>query len=220
MLGRGASHGDLCTPKCGEVKGDWEPWPASKHQIMWTIPYCSRSGGIVGLPYFSQVSWPVGLFVFTQLPSHSYYGLMWSLHEPISLQLVWHSLQFLHVEECTQFINNAAHKVSTPVAQEPGQGTEEWDVTLIQELGSCFSCLIGVTYAITYFVKWSWNTRTLATLDGWFSSMVISMLVKSTCRRSNGAVATIGCRGTAGSAWSSWWISASDNHSWPPEVFS
>ena len=31
MLDRGASLGDLCTPKGGEVKVEWEPWPASKH---------------------------------------------------------------------------------------------------------------------------------------------------------------------------------------------
>ena len=31
MLGRGASHEDLCAPKGGEVKVNWEPWPASKH---------------------------------------------------------------------------------------------------------------------------------------------------------------------------------------------
>ena len=44
------------------------------------------------------------------------------------------------------------------------------------------------------FVKLSWNTRILVTLGILFSSMVISILVKSTCKRSSGAVATIGCR--------------------------
>ena len=38
----------------------------------------------------------------------------------------------------------------------------------------------------------------LVTLSGWFSSMVISMLVKSTCEMSKGVVATIGCTGTLG----------------------
>ena len=56
----------------------------------------------------------------------------------------------------------------------------------------------GVIYANTCFVKWSWNTRMLATLGGWFSSMVISMLVKSKCKWSNRAVAIMGCRGTLG----------------------
>ena len=46
------------------------------------------------------------------------------------------------------------------------------------------------------FMKWSWNTRMLATQGSWFSSMAISILVKFICKRSNGVVATIGCRGT------------------------
>ena len=45
------------------------------------------------------------------------------------------------------------------------------------------------------FVKWSLNTQTLVTLGNLFSSRVISMLVKSTCKRSIEAEATIGCRG-------------------------
>ena len=53
----------------------------------------------------------------------------------------------------------------------------------------------GVTYAITCFMKWSWNTRTFVTLGGLFSSRVVSMLVRSTCKRSIGVVATIRCRG-------------------------
>ena len=35
----------------------------------------------------------------------------------------------------------------------------------------------------------------LVTLGDLFSSKVISMLVKSTCKRSRGVVATIGCKG-------------------------
>ena len=52
-----------------------------------------------------------------------------------------------------------------------------------------------VTYAIKCFMKWTWNTRMLVTLGGLFSPMVISMLVKFTCKRSIGAVATIRCKG-------------------------
>ena len=51
-------------------------------------------------------------------------------------------LQFLHAKEHTHFVNDAAHEVSTPIAQEPGQGTKDKDVTLTQELGDCFSHLI------------------------------------------------------------------------------
>ena len=35
----------------------------------------------------------------------------------------------------------------------------------------------------------------LVTLGDWFGSKVVSILVKSTCKRSRGAVATIGCKG-------------------------
>ena len=56
----------------------------------------------------------------------------------------------------------------------------------------------GVTCSIMCFVKWSWNTRTLATLGGLFSSMVVSMLVKSIYKRSIEPVATIRCRGVLG----------------------
>ena len=59
------------------------------------------------------------------------------------LWVVWRGLQFLHAEEHTHFVNDAAHKVSTPITLKPGQGPKDQDVTQIQELGNCFSCLIG-----------------------------------------------------------------------------
>ena len=58
------------------------------------------------------------------------------------LWVVWCGPQFLHAEECTHFVNDAAYEVSTPIAQEPGWGPEDQDVTLIWELGDGFSCLI------------------------------------------------------------------------------
>ena len=110
---------------------------------MWTLPNHGRSGGIVGIHYFSQISWPVSLFVLSQLPDHWHNGLMWPLHQPIHLGMVRHGPQFPHTEEVTHLVNDAAHKVNTPITQEPGQGPRDQDVTLIQELGDCFSCLNG-----------------------------------------------------------------------------
>ena len=110
---------------------------------MWTLPSHSRAGGIVGMHYLSQVSWPVCLLVFAKLPNHSHYGLVGPFHQPISLQVVRHCLQFLHAKDLAHFVNDTAHKVSTLVTQEPGQGPEYRDVTLIQELGNGFGCLIG-----------------------------------------------------------------------------
>ena len=109
---------------------------------MWAVPHHGRSGGIVGMHYFSQMSWPVSLFVFSQLPNHLHNGLMRPLHQPIHLGVVRHGLQLLHAEEFTHLINDAAHEVCTLIAQEPGQGPKDWDVTLIQELGNCLSGLV------------------------------------------------------------------------------
>ena len=58
----------------------------------------------------------------------------------------------------------------------------------------------GVTYTITFFMKWSWITWTFMTLGSLFSSRVISMLVRSTCKRSIGAEATIRYKGTLGTS--------------------
>ena len=78
-----------------------------------------------------------------------------------------------------------------------GLGPKNQDVTLIQKLGNCLCGLVrGHICHNMLHVKWSWNTRTLATLGDLFGSMVISMLVKSTYKRSIGAVDTIGCRDT------------------------
>ena len=79
-----------------------------------------------------------------------------------------------------------------------------------------FAVWSKVTYTNTCFMKWSWNTKTLAALGDWLGSKVVSMLVKSTCRRSRKAVAMMGCNGP----WAScphavdnmcrfWWIAAS-----------
>ena len=80
---------------------------------MQTIPGHGRAGGIVGMHYLSQVSWPVSLFIFTQLPNHSHYGLVQSLNQPISLWVVRCGLQFLYTEDLAHFIDAAAHEVST-----------------------------------------------------------------------------------------------------------
>ena len=70
--------------------------------------------------------------------------MVWyDLYQPISLWVVWCGLQLLHTEECTHIVNDTAHKVSTLIAQEPGQGPEDQNVTLMQELGNHFSSLIG-----------------------------------------------------------------------------
>ena len=67
-----------------------------------------------------------------------------------------------------------------------------------------FTVWSGVTYASMCLVKWSWKTKTLVTLGNWFSSNMVSILVKSTCKRSRGAVDTIGHKGALGMPPSYW----------------
>ena len=51
-------------------KLDWEPRPMSEHQIVWTVPGNCGMGGIIGVHYFSQMRWPVGFLIFSQLSNH------------------------------------------------------------------------------------------------------------------------------------------------------
>ena len=67
-----------------------------------------------------------------------------------------------------------------------------------------FTVWSGVTHTNMCFVKWSWKTKMLATLDDWFGFNVVTILVKSTCRRSRGVVATIGHKGALGVPPSYW----------------
>ena len=87
---------------------------------MWAVSHHGRLGGIVGVHYLSQVTWPVSFSIFSQLPNHPYNGLMRPLHQPICLGMVRRGLQLLHAEEFTHLINNATHEVCNLIAQEPG----------------------------------------------------------------------------------------------------
>ena len=84
-------------------------------------------------------------------------------------------------------INYTAYEVSTSITQEPGQGSKDQNVNLIQVLGNYFGGLMGVTYANTCFAKWSWNSKML--VQGGLYAGEINMW------EIQGAVATIGCRG-------------------------
>ena len=73
-----------------------------------------------------------------------------------------------------------------------------------KNLAMVFAVWSGVTYTNMCFVKWSWNTKTLVTLGNWFGSNMVSMLVKSTCRRTRGIVATMQHKGALGKLPSCW----------------
>ena len=123
---------------------------------------------------------------------------MQPLYQPISLWVVGCGPQLLHTKDLAHFINYTAHEVSISVTQEPGWGSKDGDVTLMQEFSNSFCSLIGGHICQYMLHKVVLETKMLATLGDWFGSKVVSMLVKSTCRRSRGAVAVMGCKGALG----------------------
>ena len=133
MIGRGLSHGGLTAANGGKVKVDWESRLSSEHQIVWTIPGNCGMGGIIGVCYFSQMRWPVGFFIFSQLPDHAHNHLVQSLYQAISLWVVGHGLQSFYTMDLAHFLNHTTCKASTSITQEPGQGPEDRDVTSVQK---------------------------------------------------------------------------------------
>ena len=92
--------------------------------------------------YFSQMRWPVGFFIFSQLPYHAYNHLVQSLYEAIGLWVVGHGPQSFDIKDLAHFLNHTTSEACTPITQEPGQGPEDKDVTLVQKFSNSVSCLI------------------------------------------------------------------------------
>ena len=102
-------------PTTGEVKVNQEPRPSSGHQIVGTVPGNLGMGGIIGMCYFSQMGWPVGFFVFSQLPNHLHNHLVQTLYQPISLWVVGHGLQSFYTKVLAHFLNHTTHEASTSI---------------------------------------------------------------------------------------------------------
>ena len=113
----------------GEEKVDLEPRPMSKHQTVWTIPGYCRMGGIIGVHYVSQMRWPVGFLIFSQLPNHVYDHLVLSLYQAFGLWVIGHGLQSFDAKDLAHFLNHTTSEASTPITQESGWGPEDRDVT-------------------------------------------------------------------------------------------
>ena len=75
--------------------------------------------------------WPVGFFVFSQLPDHAHNHLVQSLCQPVSLAVVGHGPQLFDAKDLAQFLNYTTHEASTSITQEPGWGPEDRAVTSI-----------------------------------------------------------------------------------------
>ena len=66
--------------------------------------------------YFSQMRWPVGFFVFSQLPDHAHNPLVQSLYQPIHLGVVGHGPQSFDAKDLAQFLNYTTGEASTSIA--------------------------------------------------------------------------------------------------------
>ena len=115
MLSRVLSYGGLIAANGGEDKVNWEPRPSFKHQIVWTVPSNCRSGGIVGMHYFSQMGWPVDFYIFSQLPNHVHNCLVQSPYQHIHLGVVGHGLQLFDFKDLAQFLNYTTGEASTSI---------------------------------------------------------------------------------------------------------
>ena len=130
-IGRGLSCRGHISANGGKDKVNQEPRPSSEHQIVWTVPSNCGLDGIIGMHYFSQMRWPVGFFVFSQLPYHRHNCLEQSLYQPISLGVVGHGLQSFDDKDLAYFLNYTTDEASTSITQEPGWGPKDRDVTSI-----------------------------------------------------------------------------------------
>ena len=115
MLGRGLSWWGLIAANGGEDIVDQEPRPTSEHQIVWTVPGNCRSGGIIGMHYFSQMRWPVGFSVFSQLPNHAHNHLVQYLYQSITLGVVGHGLHLFDAKDLAQFLNYTTGEAGTSI---------------------------------------------------------------------------------------------------------
>ena len=109
------SHGGLIAANSGEDEVNWEPRPLSKHQVVWTVSSNCRSGGVIGMHYFSQMRWPVSFLVFSKLPDHVHNCLVQSLYQPISLEVVGYGPQSFYAKDLAHFLNYTTGEVSTSI---------------------------------------------------------------------------------------------------------
>ena len=65
--------------------------------------------------YFSQMRWPVGFLVFTQLPNHAHNHLVQYLYHTISLGVVGCGLQSFYIKDLAHFLNYTTGEVSTSI---------------------------------------------------------------------------------------------------------
>ena len=135
---------------------------------------------------------PVHLLVLTKFPYHVHQHLVSPFHLSICLSMVRWSPNLPYAQKLTKLSDDVAFKVGPSGDRELGWHSKDWDVSLPQKLSKVFTVWLEVMYAITCFIKWLQKTKRFTTFGGWSNSMVVSILVKSMCSRSKGAVTMMG----------------------------
>ena len=123
-LQRPLSWGPHCCQWWGR-KVNQEPRPMSKHQIVWTIPGYCRMGCIIGMHYFSQMRWPVGFLIFSQLPDHvhkSSGAISLPSHLFVGRQV--HGPQLFDAKDLAHFLNHTTSEASNSITQESWLGPQ------------------------------------------------------------------------------------------------
>ena len=102
------------------------------------------------------------------------------------------SPNLLYAHKLEKLSDDVAFKVSSLVTQELGQWSKDQDISLPHKLSKGFAVWLGVMYAIMCFIKWLQKTKMFTLFGGWSTSIIVSILVKSMCSNSKGAVTMMG----------------------------
>ena len=145
---------------------------------------------------------PVCLLIFTLFPNCPHQHLLGLLYLSISLGVIGQNSCLLNAHELTQLTYDVAFKVGSSVTQELGWGSEDQDISLPQKSSNSFCSLIWSH--ICHDMPHKVVTKDQNIHYVWSSSIVISMLVKSTWSSSKEEVTRIASRGAFAWAPSCW----------------
>ena len=121
---------------------------------------------------------------------------MTAFYLSIGLGMVRWSPNLLYAHKQTKFSDDVAFEVGS--LGNSGAWPVLWRSRCIpchRNLATVFAAWSGVMYVIMCFVKWLQKMNRFTTLGGWSDSIVVSMLVHSTCSNSKGVVTMKGAWG-------------------------
>ena len=164
---------------------------------MWAVSSDGWSCTIVSMHQLGQMLWPVCLPVSTQFPYHAHQYLVSSFHLSIGLSMIRWSPNLLYVHKLAKLSDDVAFKVGPSVLRSLAGALKIKMYPCHRNLATVFAVWLGVTYAMMCFVKWLQKAKRFTTFGGWSNSIMVSMLVKSTCNNSKGVVTMIICIGVS-----------------------